>query len=122
MHIMLHLCIIYDQMNRESHRRIRPLLISHRIIPTQADFQENAKQQRETSRAKDLASAAIEELQEKIQQLKEDELNDKKSKHFEFVQQARNQTLDRLSSRKLERFITQYQCSQGLTQEQIDHI
>jgi triacylglycerol esterase/lipase EstA (alpha/beta hydrolase family) len=46
-----------------------------------------------------------------LKQLKEDELHDKKNKHFEFVQQARNQTLDRLSSRKLERFITQYQCS-----------
>ena len=35
---------------------------------------------------------------------------------------ARNQTLDRLSSRKLERFITQYKCSQGLNSEQIKQI
>ena len=40
-----------------------------------------------------------------------DEKLDESNRHFNFVINARNQTLDRLSSRKLERFITQYKCS-----------
>ncbi len=41
-----------------------------------------------------------------LKQVKEDELIEKKNQQFEFVQHARNKTLDRLSNRKLERFIT----------------
>ena len=40
-----------------------------------------------------------------------DEKLDETNRRFNFVINARNQTLDRLSSRKLERFITQYKCS-----------
>ena len=59
---------------------------------------------------RDLPKVAQQEREEKFQQ------------SFNQILKGKQDGFERYSARKLERFITQYQCSQGLTDEQIEQI